>query len=113
MAGKTLESTKKKRRKSAADHHAELISAVGDYAVDERPRPRLTLYEDLRPLGIFFSRRHLDRLEAAGKFPRRVALGTNKVAWVTDEIIGHINAQIAARSQDAVGSSGRRRKTAA
>jgi prophage regulatory protein len=29
---------------------------------------------------------HIDRLEKAGKFPRRVTLGQARVAWVEDEI---------------------------
>jgi prophage regulatory protein len=37
--------------------------------------------------GISFSRMHIDRLEKAGKFPQRVRLGANAVAWYEDELI--------------------------
>jgi len=36
--------------------------------------------------GIPWSRVHVDRLEKAGKFPKRVRLGVNTVAWREDEI---------------------------
>lgn len=41
------------------------------------------LHDDL---GLPWSRVHLRRLEAAGKFPRRVRLGYRTVAWNADEI---------------------------
>lgn len=34
-----------------------------------------------------YTRQHIYRLEAAGKFPRRVKLGENRVAWREVEII--------------------------
>ena len=33
-----------------------------------------------------YSRRHIDRLEVAGKFPKRVAIGDRRVGWVESEI---------------------------
>ncbi|HLG85672.1 MAG TPA: AlpA family phage regulatory protein [Alphaproteobacteria bacterium] len=36
--------------------------------------------------GIGYSRMHIDRLEKAGKFPRRVPIGENSVAWIETEI---------------------------
>ncbi len=33
-----------------------------------------------------YSFQHLRRLEAAGKFPRRVRLGPNRIGWVRQEI---------------------------
>ena len=33
-----------------------------------------------------YSRQHVGRLEAAGKFPRRVQVGPGRVAWVESEI---------------------------
>ncbi len=33
-----------------------------------------------------YSREHLRRLEAKGKFPRRIRIGANRVAWVRQEI---------------------------
>lgn len=37
-----------------------------------------------------YTRQHIYRLEAAGKFPRRVKLGENRVAWREVEIIDWI-----------------------
>jgi prophage regulatory protein len=34
-----------------------------------------------------FTVQHIYRLEAAGKFPRRVRVGANRVAWVESEIL--------------------------
>jgi prophage regulatory protein len=42
--------------------------------------------EDLIERGITYSRVHLDRLEASGKFPRRVPLSANRVAWIEEEV---------------------------
>jgi prophage regulatory protein len=33
-----------------------------------------------------YGEQQIRRLEAAGKFPRRVRLGTNRVAWVREEV---------------------------
>jgi prophage regulatory protein len=33
-----------------------------------------------------YSRQHIARLEKAGKWPKRVRLGQNRVGWVFDEI---------------------------
>ncbi|WP_084029845.1 AlpA family phage regulatory protein [Bradyrhizobium sp. LMTR 3] len=42
---------------------------------------------DLYKLGVRYSRQHLDRLEKAGQFPRRVKLTPNgRVGWVQSEI---------------------------
>ncbi|MBZ0147057.1 MAG: AlpA family phage regulatory protein [Pseudorhodoplanes sp.] len=42
---------------------------------------------DLYKLGVRYSRQHLDRLEKAGKFPRRIKLTPNgRVGWVRSEI---------------------------
>lgn len=35
---------------------------------------------------VLYSFAHIDRLEAAGDFPRRVKLGQNRVGWVRSEI---------------------------
>jgi len=47
--------------------------------------------------GITFSRRHLKRLEDERKFPRRVALGENKIGWVVTEIDAWLAPRLAAR----------------
>lgn len=45
---------------------------------------------------VSYSFAHIDRLEADGRFPKRVRLGF-RVAWVEDEIDDWINARIAER----------------
>jgi prophage regulatory protein len=47
---------------------------------------KLVSYDDLKQMGIPFTRRHIARLEAAGKFPRRVKLGLRTNAWVESEV---------------------------
>ena len=46
--------------------------------------------EHLSRLGIPFSPTSLRRLEAEGKFPKRVRLGVHSVAWLASEIHEHI-----------------------
>jgi prophage regulatory protein len=62
--------------------------------------------------GISFTRRHIDRLEANHKFPKRVRLGEHSVAWVESEIDAFIEAAMAARPSfpSAVVERGRRRR---
>jgi prophage regulatory protein len=59
---------------------------------------RLLTYKDLRAVGINFSREHFRRLEAAGKFPRRIYLGPQKLAWFEDEILAWIAERDAERT---------------
>jgi prophage regulatory protein len=48
---------------------------------------RFVRYAQLRQAkGIPFSRVHINRLEKAGRFPRRVRLGPNTIAWREDEL---------------------------
>ena len=58
---------------------------------------RLLTYKDLKAIGISFSREHLWRLEAAGKFPRRLYLSTQKVVWLEDEILAWLAERAAER----------------
>jgi prophage regulatory protein len=52
--------------------------------------------------GIDYSRMHVDRLEKAGKFPKRVKLGENSVGWIESEIDAWLKARADARFADAV-----------
>lgn len=36
---------------------------------------------------VLYSPQHIARLEKAGKFPKRVQLGSNRVGWVEDEVL--------------------------
>jgi prophage regulatory protein len=47
--------------------------------------------------GIPYSPQHIARLEAAGKFPKRIQLGQNRVAWLLSEIDEWLNVRIAKR----------------
>jgi len=59
---------------------------------------RFVRFWQLKPeFGIDYSNMHLGRLERAGKFPKRVQLGPNSVAWVEDELIRWQQERIAAR----------------
>ncbi len=58
---------------------------------------KLLCFPDLRNHGVLIGRRQLDRLEAAGKFPRRVHISDRRVGWVAEEIDAHIAAKIASR----------------
>lgn len=59
--------------------------------------PLLYGRRDLRMCGIKISDSTIARLEAAGKFPKRVRLSTNSVAWIASEIEDHIAALAASR----------------
>lgn len=47
---------------------------------------------DLRRRGIKISNSTLLRLEAAGRFPKRLRIGDHSVAWLATEIDQHIEA---------------------
>jgi predicted DNA-binding transcriptional regulator AlpA len=74
---------------------------------DERKLPRrLLVFPELKSTrSIPYGRRQIDRLEAAGKFPKRVAIGARRVGWVESEIDEYVEKMIASRSM-AVGTLG-------
>ena len=47
--------------------------------------------------GIPYSPQHIARLEAAGRFPKRIRLGQNRVGWLVAEIEEWLNERIAKR----------------
>jgi prophage regulatory protein len=51
----------------------------------------------LRELGVVYSWTHIQRLEDAGTFPKRVRLGECRVSWVYDEIVEWVQARIQQR----------------
>ncbi|MBW5438344.1 AlpA family phage regulatory protein [Bradyrhizobium canariense] len=59
--------------------------------------PKLLPFFDLHDHGVLLGRRQIDRLEAEGKFPKRVPIGANRVGWVATEIDDWVNAAIARR----------------
>jgi len=59
---------------------------------------RLLTFDELNEKkGLQWSRSHLWRLERAGKFPRRLQVGENAIAWDEEEIDKHIEKMKAAR----------------
>lgn len=48
---------------------------------------------------VLYSPQHIDRLEAAGKFPKRVQLGPCRVGWVESEVIEWMKQRIAERDR--------------
>jgi prophage regulatory protein len=47
---------------------------------------KFILRDGLKARGIAFSNKHLIQLEKAGRFPKRVRLGDQTVAWVEPEV---------------------------
>lgn len=59
---------------------------------------RLVTKKELKTVcGIPYTPQHIGRLEAAGKFPKRVRLGPNRVAWLLSEVDAWLNERIALR----------------
>lgn len=59
---------------------------------------KLVSKKDLKSIyGIPYCFAHIARLEVAGKFPQRVALGACRVAWVAEEVEAWIEERIANR----------------
>ncbi len=58
---------------------------------------RLLRFPELKSRkGINWSRVHITRLEKLGKFPRRIQVGANTVAWSEEEIVAMLAAKAAA-----------------
>lgn len=62
-------------------------------------QPVLLSREDLLELGIRYSREHIRRLEAEGKFPRRVRLSPGRIAWMFNEVMAWLNDRAEEREQ--------------
>lgn len=59
----------------------------------------------LRERGITYCNLHLLRLERAGKFPKRVYIGPQRVAWPADEINDWLTERLGTREIDAARAS--------
>ncbi len=46
---------------------------------------------------VLYSPQHIARLEQAGKFPKRVRLGNNRVGWVEEEVLDWLHERMAER----------------
>lgn len=49
---------------------------------------------------VLYSRAHIDRLEKAGCFPKRVRLGQGRIGYVEEEIQAWLRAKVAERDAD-------------
>jgi prophage regulatory protein len=58
---------------------------------------RLLDYQGLKERGIPWTRVHLARLEAVGKFPLHIDVGDNSIAWFEDEVDDFLEAKAAER----------------
>ena len=67
---------------------------------------RILSKKDLRAL-VLYSPAHIDRLEKAGRFPRRVQLGPCRVGWVESEVLKWLEERINRRSTPAAPSGTR------
>jgi prophage regulatory protein len=67
----------------------------------KKPGRRLLDFQALKGRGIPWSRVHLARLEAAGKFPLHVDIGENTVGWFEDEVDDFIETKAAERDAKA------------
>jgi prophage regulatory protein len=61
---------------------------------------RILSKKDLRAM-VLYSPAHIDRLEKAGRFPKRVQLGPCRVGWVESEVLAWLDQRLKER-----GSSG-------
>jgi prophage regulatory protein len=62
-------------------------------------KKRLVTYKELRDYGIPYCRTHLDRLEDANEFPRRIPLGRCRVVWELAEIEEWVQSRLLFRNQ--------------
>jgi len=70
---------------------------------------RLLNYQALQERGIPWTRVHVGRLEAAGKFPLHIDVGDNSIAWFEDEIDDFLEEKAAARAQRKIQTENLRR----
>ena len=60
---------------------------------------RILSKKELRVL-VLYSPAHIDRLEKAGLFPKRVHLGPCRVGWIEDEVLDWLQRRIDLRDKD-------------
>jgi prophage regulatory protein len=61
---------------------------------------RILCKKQVRAL-VLYSPAHIDRLEKAGRFPKRVRLGAARVGWIEKEVLDWLALRIAAREVSA------------
>ena len=65
---------------------------------------RILSKKDLRAL-VLYSPAHIDRLEKAGLFPKRVQLGPGRVGWVESEVLEWLEERIKKRETNTATSA--------
>jgi prophage regulatory protein len=65
--------------------------------IEIRPSKLLVFDELKTEFGIPYTRSYIRKLEAQGKFPKRVLIGDRRVAWVASEIDAYLKNRIATR----------------
>ena len=58
--------------------------------------PRIIGWSELRTM-VPYTRQHVLKLEKAGRFPRRLPVGANRIGWLLSEIEAWIEDRIAER----------------
>jgi prophage regulatory protein len=48
---------------------------------------------------VLYSPQHVARLEKAGKFPKRVQIGPNRVGWVEEEVLDWLRERLDRREE--------------
>ena len=61
---------------------------------------RILSKRDLKEL-VLYSPQHVARLEKAGKFPKRVQLGPNRVGWLESEVLDWLTERLELRGNQA------------
>ena len=65
---------------------------------------KILRYLDLKKIkGVPYSRVHLDRLERAGMFPRRIRLSPATVGWEESEVDAWLKSRMAERDETLAG----------
>ncbi len=59
--------------------------------IDQMPERSLRLPE-VQQL-IPYSKMHIDRLEKAGRFPKRIKIGAGRVVWMQSEVVAWLEAK--------------------
>jgi prophage regulatory protein len=59
---------------------------------------RILSKKDLRAM-VLYSPAHIDRLEKAGRFPKRIQLGPGRVGWLENEVLAWVAERV--RERDA------------
>jgi prophage regulatory protein len=62
---------------------------------------RLLSKRQLKEL-VLYSPQHIARLEAAGKFPKRVRLGESRVGWIEAEVLDWLQERIDERDNPTI-----------